>query len=166
MDRIENLLKTLLVLLFTIALFGCKDDKEDEPDNQSGKPYKVRLEISNGKPDMFNVYLRGCIYNIYENGTTNPVSVTEVADYLISYPSPIIKEFDMPRNFDGLGFSYGIAGDYAEAGMVYLKIYINDKLLMSYEESRSVIFFLYKSGNKYLVDINYKVAVFEFDKLD
>ena len=164
MNKIETLLK-MFILFF--ALFGCSDDKDtDGNDNQSGEPYKFRIDISTKKPDIFKVYLYNCVYNIYKNGTTNPVSITGLDDYLTSFASPHVKEFDLPRNFDGLGFTCGITGEDSDSDVAIIKIFVNDKLLLSYEENKKVILFLYKSDNKYLVDINYNVAVFEFDKLD
>ena len=51
--------------------------------------------------------------------------------------------------------------------MVYLKIFVNDKLLLSYAEKGRIFLILAKlENNKYGVAINYQMTDFEFDKLD
>ena len=161
MSKIKNLLK-LFGLLSIITLVACNDDNGLEENNkQSGEPYKFRIEVTSENPDI-RVNLSNLYYNTYDkNGRTNPVSITSLDDYLTYYASPRKIEFDVPRNFDGIGFSCRAASDIAT-----VKIFVNDKLFVTYSDDRNIIIFFYQSGNKFLVDINYKVAVFEFDKID
>ena len=168
-DRVISVGIVLLVALLLCTFAGCsKDDDTSGGGNKpKGDPYKVKIEISTETPDIYTVYLNNGYYNVYDkDGKTNPVSFTTFDDYLTSYPSPLIKEFDLPRNFDGLAFTCGLRGNDIDSYKVYIKIFVKDRLLLSYEENRQVILFLYQKENKFFVDINYRIAVFEFDKLD
>jgi hypothetical protein len=159
----------LLIAFLFCALAGCsKDDEPGNGNDNNGAPYKFKIEISTEKPDEFKLYLRDFYYTLLdENGKQRVTTINKVEDFLKFWDSPLIREVEVPsRNFDGLAMSYGLAGDDSAGNMVNIKIFVNGKLLISYSEKQSVILFLYKSGNKYYIDSNYRAKYFEFDKLD
>jgi len=173
MKKFEKKLALFIAIATVLSITSCS--KDDGLASGNDETYKFRLEIT-AKSQVENyVYFRESYYlvpaknGLVNGGKSNMIRIPNSADS----PSPFIKDIEIPRNFESFVFFCGFAGDfygignYPESDMVCLKFFVNDKLLLSYDEKkRHIVLFLYKSDNKIHVDINYTVSVFVFDRLD
>ena len=133
---------TLFVLVLAYIFAGCsKNDGIDMIDNRKGDPYKFRLETTlHANFDKYQLYFSFGNYN-YNNENGFPVTgwivdPDEKRKDITYYPSPMIQEFEIPRNFNKCLFScvvspVGYDPTDGKNETITGKLYINNKLIIS-----------------------------------
>ncbi|MDR1370505.1 MAG: hypothetical protein LBJ72_10360 [Dysgonamonadaceae bacterium] len=120
-DYCNALSKTFISgTVFTVAvLTGCGRD-EDPVNEESGDPYKFRIEISCEHPELYNVGISLGSYNYVENGLPRTGWLSDPDNFVEELPSPLVKEYEIPGNFTKF---------FIDAGVFAKGIVLHEKLL-------------------------------------
>ena len=171
----------VLIAIVLFALASCsKDDDTFKNNNRDGQPYKFRVEYTLDNPDNFYLSFEIANYNfVDETGLPRTIWICDENSSGQSYavPSPLIKEFELPHNFNKIALTVGVYFVYPyqvgkpildrQQETMYAKIYVNNKLLAETSAKFGIVFSIVydKNSKKYIMKYS-GGNEFELSKLD